>query len=308
MQDFISEEELENLRLKAKRRTYISYALSIISFPFYIYLFYISQYEKQNTFGLFIIQLIFVSFVLSLCTLGLLWYVIIKHPYNKFNENFKSKYVLQTINNIAGFENLQYNSKSGFDWDEIRNSAVIACGDKKYFESEDLLLGTYEGVNFKISDVTTKKLVYRDNKRKVEEIFEGQVLCFYKFDDTKISNGHLQIFKTEFLSNIIGWKAEHKIYTENESFNNRFKIYSDDEHNAYYILTPQLIQKIIEFSDAIGEQISLSFNDNKLFIAIKRESMFDALVDKPVYEQTKYIIQDAENIQKARDILINIRK
>ena len=36
--------------------------------------------------------------------------------------------------------------------------------------------------------------------------------------------------------------------------------------------------------------------------------MFDALVDKPVYEQTKYIIQDAENIKKARDILINIRK
>ena len=216
MQDFISEEELENLRLKAKRRTYISYALSIISFPFYIYLFYISQYEKQNIFWLFIIQLIFVAFISSVGTLGLLWYVIVKRSYNKFNENFKSKYVLQTINNISGFDNLQYNLKNGFDWDEIRNSAVIACGDKKYFESEDLLLGTYEGINFKISDVTTKKLVRRNNKTRIEEIFQGQVLCFYNFDDIKISNGYLQIFQKEFLSNISCWKSEYKIYTENQ--------------------------------------------------------------------------------------------
>ena len=308
MQDFISEEELENLRLKAKRRTYISYALSIISFPFYIYLFYISQYEKQNIFWLFIIQLIFVAFISSVGTLGLLWYVIVKRSYNKFNENFKSKYVLQTINNISGFDNLQYNLKNGFDWDEIRNSAVIACGDKKYFESEDLLLGTYEGINFKISDVTTKKLVRRNNKTRIEEIFQGQVLCFYNFDDIKISNGYLQIFQKEFLSNISGWKAEYKIYTENQSFNNRFKVYANDEHNAYYILTPNLTEKIIELSDEIGEQISLSFNNNKLFVAIKRESMFDAFVDKPVSEQTKDIIQDAKNIQKARDILINIKR
>ncbi len=305
MQDFINEEELENLRLKAKRRTYISYALSIISFPFYIYLFYISQYEKQNIFWLFIIQLIFVAFISSVGTLGLLWYVIVKRSYNKFNKNFKSKYVLQIINNISGFDNLQYNLKNGFDWDEIRNSAVIACGDKKYFESEDLLLGTYEGVNFKISDVTTKKLVRRNNKTRIEEIFQGQVLCFYKFDDMKLSNGYLQIFQNEFLSNISGWKAEHKIYTENQLFNNRFKVYADDEHNAYYILTPKVMEKIIEFSDIIGEQISLSFNNNKLFIAIKRESMFDAFVDKPVSEQTKDIIQDAKSIQKAKEILID---
>ena len=36
--------------------------------------------------------------------------------------------------------------------------------------------------------------------------------------------------------------------------------------------------------------------------------MFDAFVDKPVSEQTKDIIQDAKNIQKARDILINIKR
>lgn len=305
MQDFINEEELENLRLKAKRRTHISYALSIISFPFYIYLFYISQYQKQNIFWVFIIELIVVSLILSFGTLGLLWYVIVKHSYDKFNENFKSKYVLQTINNIYGFDNLQYNSKKGFDWDEIRNSAVIACGDKKYFESEDLLLGTYEGINFKVSDVTTKKLVHRNDKARIETIFQGQVLCFYKFDDIKTNNGYLQIFQNKFLSNISGWKAEHKIYTESELFNNRFKVYADDEHNAYYILTPQIMEKIMELSNEIGDQISLSFNNNKLFIAIKRESMFDACIDIPVYEQTKDIIKDAKNIQKAREIIVN---
>ena len=305
MQDFINEEQLENLRLKAKKRTHITYALSIILFPVYMYLFYVIQYEKDTVLWSFIIKLIIVSLVLSLITLILLLYIIAKPSYNKFNENFKSKYVLQTINNISGFDDLQYNSKSGFDWEEIKNSGVVACGEKRYFESEDLLLGKYEGINFKISDITTKKSVRRNDKERIEEIFQGQVLCFYNFDDIKTSKGYLQVFQEEALSYISGWKAEHRIYTESELFNNRFSIYADDEHNAFYILTPKVIEKIMELSNVVGEQICLSFYNNKLFIAIKRESMFDACIYTPVHEQTAHIIKDAQNIQKAKEIIIN---
>ena len=70
-----------------------------------------------------------------------------------------------------------------------RNAAVVACGEKKHFESEDQLFGEYENVKFRISDVVTKKTVRRDDKRKVEEIFSGQVLCLFGFDDLKVSKG-----------------------------------------------------------------------------------------------------------------------
>ena len=44
-----------------------------------------------------------------------------------------------------------------------------------------------------------------------------------------------------------------------------------DEHNAYYILTPQRMEKIMEFADAVEGQISLVFYDEKLFAAVRRE-------------------------------------
>ena len=94
------------------------------------------------------------------------------------------------------------------------------------------------------------------------------------------------------------------IQTENEAFQKRFQVYAEDEHNAYYILTPQRMEKIMEFADAVEGQISLVFYDEKLFAAVKRESMFDAVMDEPVSKQTEYILEDADFIQKAKGILI----
>lgn len=77
-----------------------------------------------------------------------------------------------------------------------------------------------------------------------------------------------------------------------------------DEHNAYYILTPQRIEKIMHFADVMNGQVSFVFRDEKLFVAVRRDSMFDASMDEPVSKQTKNIIEDAEFIQMAKEILI----
>lgn len=304
MERNVNEDYLEELRNKAKIKTYIVYILSIISIPIYIWLFYIALKNTEDMYWFFIVKICLAAFALSILTLGLLWYLIVKSSYNKFNKSYKEKYVVKTISSIPGFDKLEYIQKDGFQWDEIRNSAVVACGDERHFKSEDLLLGQYKGATFKISDVITQKVIIRDRKSKIEEIFNGQIICFFQFDNIKISNGHLQIFEKNFFSDLRGWKAEHRIYTENEEFNKRFNIYASDEHNAYYILTPERIQKIMDFSYSIKEQISLVFYNNKLFIAVKRPSMFDVVVDESVLNQRKNIVEDVKIIQKAREMLI----
>lgn len=300
----ITEEQLEIMRNKARKRQNIAIVLTFLAFVVYIFMFYAVLSEKESMSVLFVVKIVFAAAVLAVATFGLLWFIVVHRTYEKFNANYKSKYVIQVLNNIPGFEQLEYQPDGGFTWDEIQNAGVVAKGEKQHFKSEDQLLGEYENVKFRISDVVTKKTVRRDDKREVEEIFGGQVLCLFGFDDMKVSKGHIQIFEKEFLSNFSGWKAEHRIQTESEAFQNRFQIYAEDEHNAYYILTPQRIEKIMEFADAVEGQISLVFYDEKLFAAVKRESMFDAVMDEPVSKQTKYILEDAEFIQKAKGILI----
>lgn len=300
----MTEEELEKLRRKARLWTYITYILSVCVLIAALPLGY-KVLEDEPRMALRIIETIIGAAVIGCGALGLFWMILAKSSYNRFDKAFKNQYVLSLIQTQPGFTDLRYVREAGFNWDEIRNAAVVACGDKKYFTSEDLLMGNYEGIPFKFSDVTTQRLVYRNKKNRVEEIFSGQVLGFKQYNKLKESDGHLQIFQKEFLSNIKGWTAEHKIETDNALFNKKFQIYAADEHNAYYILTPQVMEKIIAFSEAIDEQIAITFRNDYMFIAICRtRSMFNPYVDKPVSQQTALILEDISILQKAKEILI----
>ena len=307
----MQEEQLEKMRLKAKNLEKVVVVLSVVMLLVYIAIGYLLA-TQENGIGtlsgmkavFFIAEIIFVVAVVAVGTGLLLWLIIVKHAYDKFNLSFKSKYVQQVISSIEGFEKLQYVPKGGFTWDDVRNAAAVNCGDKRYYDSEDLLMGEYENIRFQISDVCTRKMVRMSKKNRVEEIFSGQMICLDQFDDTKRSNGHIQIFEKKFMSNMVGWKAENEIHTENEIFNSRFSVFAHDEHNAYYILTPQRIEKIMHFADVMNGQVSFVFRDEKLFVAVRRDSMFDASIDEPVSKQTKNITEDAEFIQMAKEILI----
>lgn len=307
----MQEEQLEKMRLKAKNLEKVVVVLSVVMLLVYIAIGYLLA-TQENGIGtlsgmkavIFIAEIIFVVAVVAVGTGLLLWLIIVKHAYDKFNLSFKSKYVQQVISSIEGFEKLQYVPKGGFTWDDVRNAAAVNYSDKRYYDSEDLLMGEYENIRFQISDVCTRKMVRMSKKNRVEEIFSGQMICLDQFDDTKRSNGHIQIFEKKFMSNMVGWKAENEIHTENEIFNSRFSVFAHDEHNAYYILTPQRIEKIMHFADVMNGQVSFVFRDEKLFVAVRRDSMFDASIDEPVSKQTKNITEDAEFIQMAKEILI----
>lgn len=301
----ISDEYLEKLRLSVKRRMNIVYVLSAAALLFLFWFYYKMLIGQDDNIVLIYFEIGVSALVTEAGAILLFWCLIAGRTYNRFNEAFKTRYVLQLIREIPGFRDMQYEQKSGFSWDDIRNAAVVGCGDKKQFESEDLLTGSCENTGFKMSDVITKRWVNGGKRARIETVFSGQVICFYKFDNIKTSNGHLQVFQKKFQSDIKGWTAQHQIETEDVLFNRKFQIYAADEHNAFYILTPQVMEKITEFSQAIGEQTAVAFCGNKMFVAISRSrSMFDARVDIPVGEQKKDILDDMEILRKAREMLI----
>ncbi|MCI8608310.1 MAG: DUF3137 domain-containing protein [Firmicutes bacterium] len=306
--DFLSDEELEKLRKKARTRYIIAVILAVAALIGSIPIIWSCKPEEYGMIIDIIITIIAAG-TIGLGALGLFYWMIVQRAYNKFNQAFKSKYVLSVVSANPDLKDLAYSQKRGFTYDEIRNAAVVACGQQQYFLSEDLLTGTYKDIEFRFSDVTSRRMVRRGKKNVIEEIFEGQVMSFSEFDERKISDGHLQIFQKEFLSNIKGWTADHKIETDNALFNKKFQVYAADEHNAYYVLTPQVIEKIMEFSEAVGEQIAVTFRGKYMFVAIARiESLFDGKVDVPVPEQKAHILQDISMLEKAGDILITSRK
>ncbi len=300
----MSEAKLEALRESAKRRTYLAYALAAAAFPFYWWLFYTHEFAADGSAA--IIKNAIAAAVASAGTFGFLYTVVARRAHSRFVESFKAKYVLPAISALPGFSQLEFRSREGFEWEEVRDAAVVKCGDRKYFKREDLLTGLYEGVRFRISDVTARRMVKKGKRRELENLFEGQVMCFSRFDDSKVSSGFVQVFQRELFTDIGGARAEHKIMTENAAFNDKFNVFAEDEHNAYYILTPQLIGKIMEFSEAAGAPVSLVFVGEKLYAAVKRRGMFIPVLDEPVSVQKERLGGDVAVLRKAAELLIDL--
>ena len=82
-------------------------------------------------------------------------------------------------------------------------------------------------------------------------------------------------------------------------------MFAADEHNAFYLLTPRMLEQIIGFADFSGCQIALTFVGAVLYVAIYRShSMFNASVTQPFSLQRQLILSDANLLKQAAEILI----
>ena len=85
----------------------------------------------------------------------------------------------------------------------------------------------------------------------------------------------------------------------------QFEIFAADEHNAFYLLTPRMLEQIVRFADYANCQIALTFVGMSLYVAVDRpHSMFNASVRQSLTKQRQLIFDDAVLLKKAGEILI----
>ena len=95
MDKSITIEQLEKLRLKAKKLDTLSLVLAVISLPIYIWLFYMAEQGEEALTVLFILKLITVSFVVSLGTFALLWCLIARKANKRFKDSLNRSMLLK---------------------------------------------------------------------------------------------------------------------------------------------------------------------------------------------------------------------
>ncbi len=313
----ISGVKLEKLRQDVKKKSRILRKL-----PFFLFFLfaaaavikhldlfpYISEYGLNSsvTMGAFFGMLggLMMAVVLT-GTIFCFYYMLVwKKAYDRFNFSFKNKYVLDTIRQLPGFSDLRYNASGGISYQEMEQLNLIPRGQSVFFESSDELTGILDGVPFKASNVRTGK---RTSSRSStpEILFEGQILIFSSFHDQKISKGVVQVFSKKVLSKIKNDAVPLKIQTENSVFNENFAIFAENEQNAFYILTPKMLEQIIKFQESAKGQIYLTFSEKELYVSCSQfHNPFNAYIDISVEEQCRQIIKDTSILRSARTLLI----
>jgi len=156
----------------------------------------------------------------------------------------------------------------------LREAALIPNWDMA--TGSDLVSAKYKGHAINFSDIELSEEVEREDSdgntsTSYETKFKGQwmILELGREVPAKLRLRENVGRSGKISKKILGERIENKsdIKTENEAFNKRFQILTEDPHSAFYILTPHFIEFIMSADDAANTRTYLCFFENRVHIA-----------------------------------------
>lgn len=265
----MSIEELEQLRKKAVQALLIGFFI-----PFIVGIIITAAAGNIAFIVLFLVLSIAVSALAQ------------RKPNKLYKKEFKNKFVLGSLKTI--FTDLVYEPDHGLNSLVVR-SAGMTTADR--YSSNDFISGKYKDIKVIQADVCIEEEhERRDKDGNVEKyyvtIFEGRWMVF---DFNKEFKANMQIREKGFY----GAKAKrwgedkyHKVKMEDVQFNKEFTILAQNEHDAFYILTPRMMERVRQLNANLNGKIFLSFVGNKLHIGLHNgKDSFECSIFRKIDEQ-----------------------
>ncbi|MBQ9280111.1 MAG: DUF3137 domain-containing protein [Clostridia bacterium] len=255
-------EELEELRLKIKKRYIIFGSVTFLSLILTLMMFF-----TGNIGAIFFIAI-------AVHLIGMSSMLV---STNKLNQNyrklFKNMFVFQALNGL--FTNLYYNPSMGIPSYVIAATNMMRMGD--IYHSEDYVSGEYKGIKFAQADVHIQEeheSTDSDGNTTTTyvTIFKGRWMIF---DFNKNFKADVQISQEGFgnskVKRFFGKKEERfkKVKMESESFNKKFKVFAQNEHEAFYLITPSLMERIERLAQNTKGKMLFCFVNNKLHVGVQ---------------------------------------
>ena len=256
----VSFDELENSRVKYRNRSLISIAVGIGIVLASIFIKNYFQF-KMDLMAIFVIDLVVISIASA---------IIVSGPKKKYVDNFKNYFVKRTLEKI--FTDLQYNPDRGIPESVILGTGMMYTGDR--YTTNDLISGKYKNINFMQSDVHIEEEHESTDSdgnttRYYVTIFQGRWMIF---DFNKTFKANVEVCEKGFSGNqantLFGKSKYQKVKMESEEFNKKFRVYAQDPHDAFYIITPSLMEKIKRLEAANKGKLFLGFCNNQLHVGI----------------------------------------
>lgn len=152
------------------------------------------------------------------------------------------------------------------------------------YKGDDLIVGRIDQTEFRCSELKVERHEKSGKSSRTVKIFKG--LLFHA-DFNKEFNGRTYVRKdiSESLFGKVGRSLQRLttkaslVTLENPEFEKRFVVHSTDQVEARYILTPAIMEAIIELQESISREIALSFIGNRVYCAIHiSENLFEPKV------------------------------
>lgn len=222
------------------------------------------------------IQVYIILVVISGIIGGGLFYAFNRKSIKAMKIRFKGEVIAKMVKFVD--ESLYYSADSRITQSEYFQSKLFLTDVDRY-SGDDLVSGTIGKTSIRFSEVHSEyKTESTDSKGRKRTswhtIFRG---IFFIGDFNKHFKGET-IVLPDTAENLFGSlgsifqkmniSRDQLVKLEDPEFEKAFCVYSNDQVEARYILSPKLMQRIVELRKKSGRKIHLSFVRSKVFIAI----------------------------------------
>lgn len=295
-------QRMERRRQTAVKLIYAGWALAVVGG-----LSFVAGGLFAPTFGLDDEPFLFGGFVAGVA--GVLWQATVR---KRLTRALKAALVSPTCR----FFGLDYAARpEAFPVDRFARAGLFARDyDKTALEDE--IVGERAQVHFQLCEA---RLERRDDRHDGEEeaqtaiVFEG-LLLIYRFP--KPFEGETRILPDlTWLGNRLLARAfqpdqpGERVILEDARFEQRYEVYSTDQIEARYLLTPRFMERLVDLADHFGNQrnVSLAFSGSDLLIAVRTSddrfeggSIFQPLAD---HGRVEALVRELSLVFEIIDIL-----
>ena len=237
--------------------------------------------EKRNKTGKGILFIAIGALFLVIPPIGLAIILYGTHRIQKLRQEMKELYKEAFVREplMNNFENVTYEPQWGFPADTVESFQLCQMGNQFY--SEDYIRASYAGVDFEIAEVRVYDVYSTDDRdERSTTYFEGRMMVFHLPDKAVYP---MSIFSRKYKHRAISRREakQTKVEFESSRFNKAFDVYAQSEHDAFYLLTPQFMERLEILADKYADGIALHMIGNSVALAISEpgKNAFDAEIE-----------------------------
>jgi len=246
--------------------------------------------------------------------IGVIMYFQIEGDAVKYKIAYKTNVIGVALKNVN--ESLTLTPQSGLPEYEFISSELFTTEPDRY-KTQDLIRGTADKTAFWFAEVhaeyKTETRTKNGTRTEWHTIFKGIIFVadFNKnFEASTVvrPKGVGDAIGAWFSKNIFSFGNSNLVQLENTLFDEIFVTYSRNQIEARYILTPAMMERILDLNKKCDETISISFIHSKMYIAFPlSHNYFEApihssLLDPDLLTDDLSIVQFMQDIVQELDL------
>jgi hypothetical protein len=280
----------------------------------------VMKYYLYNGLLLFLSVIAYYAFKKSILIIPIILFVVTLAMFLFFTMQKRNAYVSSFKHDVVEailkgiFDELYFDPKSGIPESTIKATGMMQLGNR--YSSDDYIKGKYKGTDFEQSDVCIQQETSdSEGHSSTTTYFKGRWMIF---GFNKDFAADLQVRESGFhyAKKKGGWFAPkeekmNKLELEDAEFNKDFDVFAQNEQEAYYILTPHIMQSIKTLRDRTNGKLILCFSASKLHVGVNNnENAFeppifkklDVNVINSIYDEINVITRFVDELKLDRNL------